>query len=392
MRLSKTAKLPLITLAALAAGVPAAAIGAGFYVGAGALGSDLEPRVNDAAFTVTETKSSGARVFAGMDVGRRISVEGYYSDLGEATLSGEAVTGEISYETAGLSGLLYLYSSRGDEGLAEREGLMFYGRAGIGLLENSSTSGIVFNSLNGEHIAFGLGAEYNHSSGLGVRTEFLNHDADARDISINVLYRFGRSSNDSAEPESLMSEAPVLLATRDLPEEKQAPEDIVAPPPPPPPPPTSAPVEPTSAAVPDQDADGVADTADLCVGTASGAAVDINGCVFSGVIKGINFASGSASLPPAGFAILDMAISELTTNPDIRISVQSHTDNRGDAAGNMELSRQRAVTLIRYLADVGNISLGRMEAVAFGESQPLESNGSAQGRAANRRVEIQIIE
>lgn len=390
MRLSKAAKLPLMTLAAMAAGVPVAASGAGFYVGAGALGSNLEPRVNDAAFTVTETKSSGARVFAGMNVGRRISLEGYYSDLGVATLTGEAVTGEISYETGGLSGLFYLYSSRGDDGLTDREGLMLYGRAGIGLLENSSTSGIVFNSLNGEHLAFGLGVEYNHDSGLGVRAEFLNHDADARDVSLNLLYRFGRSSNDSAVSDAIMSEPPGLLANPEQPQQ-EAPQEIVAPPPPPPPPPP-VPVEPAPAAVPDQDADGVPDAADLCVGTVSDATVDINGCVFSGVIKGIHFDSGSASLTPAGYAVLDMAINELTANPDIRISVQSHTDNRGDATGNMELSRQRAVTLIRYLADIGNINLGRMEAVAFGESQPLESNGSAEGRAANRRVEIQIIE
>ena len=72
--------------------------------------------------------------------------------------------------------------------------------------------------------------------------------------------------------------------------------------------------------------------------------------------------------------------------------MQSHTDNRGKAASNMELSRQRAVTVVRYLSDVGGISLSRMEAVGYGESRPLQSNRTEQGRAANRRVEIEIIQ
>jgi len=82
--------------------------------------------------------------------------------------------------------------------------------------------------------------------------------------------------------------------------------------------------------------------------------------------------------------------SELSQNPQLNIVVQSHTDNRGRAASNMELSRQRAVTVVRYLSDIGGIDLARLSAVGFGESEPLQSNNTAEGRRANRRVEIGI--
>lgn len=385
MQPSKTTTLSLATLAALAAGVPAVASAAGFYLGAGALGSELEPRVNTTSFAVTETNSSGARVFAGLDLTRRLSMEGYYSDLGAASLSNLAVTGEINYQAAGITGLYYLYSSRGDAGLQNREGLMVYGKAGLGFLSNDSTNNIRFNRLNGEHLAAGLGVEYNFSNGFGMRAEFLNHDADARDISINLIKRFGsigKTPVPVAEPEIMLPKVPVEIQPEE-PVTTAAVESM----------PVEAPaiIETPEPVIPvDTDADGIADDADLCVGTLVDASVDENGCVYSGVIEGVNFNSGSAAITPVAADALDNVIVELSANPTLLISVLSHTDNRGDAASNMELSRQRAVTVIRYLSDVGRIDLSRMDAVGYGESRPLKSNQSAEGRAANRRVEIEI--
>ena len=182
MQPSKIINLHKIALATVIAGVSLSAHGAGFYAGAGALGSQLEPRVGGTSFTVTETESSGARVIAGLDLSPRFTLEGYYSELGAARLSNQTVSGEIEYTAAGISGLYYLYSSRGSDGLVNREGLMFYGKAGLGFLSNESTNNIVFNRLNREHLGAGVGLEYNFSNGFGFRAEFLNHDSDARDM------------------------------------------------------------------------------------------------------------------------------------------------------------------------------------------------------------------
>jgi len=292
MQPSKIVKFQQITLATLVAGASFTVQGAGFYVGAGALGSQLEPSVDGTTFTVAETQSSGARVIAGLDLSPRFTLEGYYSELGAATLSNQTVSGEIDYTAAGISGLYYLYSSRGSDGLMNREGLMLYGKAGLGEVttDESNFTGVV-------------------------------------------------------EP----------------------------------------------AAVPDTDADGVLDDVDLCADTLVNAIVDDSGCVFTGILQGLKFGSGSAALSSTAAAALDNAIVELSANPALRISVQSHTDNRGNAANNMELSRLRAVTVVRYLSDVGGINLSRMEAVGYGESRPLQSNRTEQGRTANRRVEIEII-
>ncbi len=361
----------------MVAGVSSANAQSAFYAGAGALGSQLEPRVNNSGFTVTEKNSAGARVFAGVDLTRRLSLEAYYSHLGNAELSNQVITGDIDYQAGGVSGLIYLYGNRD---LASRRGFLAFARAGVGFMDNSSTNGIEFRRVNSEHFATGLGLEYGFGNGLGLRAEVLNHDVDARDFSVSLVKRFG---GDTARklpvaPRSVEPDPADDAATDDTAAPAETPV-VVAPPPPPPPP-------------LDSDADGVADENDLCDATATGASVAANGCVAPAALAGVNFASGSAALSQQASDALDRVIVELGQNPDLRMEVQSHTDNQGRAASNMELSRQRAIAVVRYLADVGGIDLGRLSAVGFGESQPLQSNSTAEGRQANRRVEIRVLQ
>ena len=73
------------------------------------------------------------------------------------------------------------------------------------------------------------------------------------------------------------------------------------------------------------------------------------------------------------------------------VSVEAHTDNQGAAAGNLELSKNRALSVARYLVSKG-VSGARLKPQAFGESRPRVSNATAAGRAQNRRVEFNIVE
>jgi outer membrane protein OmpA-like peptidoglycan-associated protein len=72
------------------------------------------------------------------------------------------------------------------------------------------------------------------------------------------------------------------------------------------------------------------------------------------------------------------------------LDVKGHTDSTGSDSYNLDLSNRRALSVANYLSQVGQIDGRRFAVAGFGESQPVASNDTEQGRAANRRVEIQI--
>ena len=70
---------------------------------------------------------------------------------------------------------------------------------------------------------------------------------------------------------------------------------------------------------------------------------------------------------------------------------QAHTDAQGDEVDNLELSRRRALSVVRYLIAQG-ISIDRLQARAYGESRPIADNETQEGRLINRRVEFKTVE
>lgn len=106
-------------------------------------------------------------------------------------------------------------------------------------------------------------------------------------------------------------------------------------------------------------------------------------------LAGIQFASGSAAISPESTAVLDQAAQVLLDNPTVELEVQGHTDNQGSAAGNQQLSEQRAQAVVDYLVSAG-IDSARLTAVGFGDSQPIADNSTNQGRQTNRRIEFVV--
>lgn len=143
----------------------------------------------------------------------------------------------------------------------------------------------------------------------------------------------------------------------------------------------------------DSDGDGVSDDKDLCPDTAAGAKVNATGCPDKQavVLKGVNFETNSDKLTPDSKSILDKVAATLRDNPDIKVSIDGHTDNRGSAALNKALSLSRANSVKRNLISNG-VDGGRMSTRGFGPDQPIADNKTAAGRAANRRVELSILE
>jgi OOP family OmpA-OmpF porin len=117
----------------------------------------------------------------------------------------------------------------------------------------------------------------------------------------------------------------------------------------------------------------------------------VHGCEIKEVVelKGVNFATGSARLLPESTAILDDAAATLRKHPEIKAEVAGHTDNTGSRALNVKLSQQRATAVMNYLVAKG-VPAANLTAHGYGPDHPLADNGTADGRAANRRVELRI--
>ena len=80
----------------------------------------------------------------------------------------------------------------------------------------------------------------------------------------------------------------------------------------------------------------------------------------------------------------------LSDNPQIRVQIAGHTDNIGSDAYNQRLSEGRANSLVQEMIKRG-IDPERMEAVGKGESEPVDTNKTAEGRQNNRRIEVTVL-
>jgi len=109
------------------------------------------------------------------------------------------------------------------------------------------------------------------------------------------------------------------------------------------------------------------------------------------VIENILFNTGNATLRPESFASLNKLVSLLQENPNVKIEVSGHTDNTGSATTNKTLSKNRASSVRNYLISNG-ISGERVKFEGYGFDRPIAPNTTANGRAANRRVEIEILD
>jgi len=176
----------------------------------------------------------------------------------------------------------------------------------------------------------------------------------------------------------------------------------------------------------DTDGDGVPDSMDKCPDTPKGIAVDANGCpldrdgdgvpdyldkcpdvagtaankgcpevnagtrkILAQALKGVQFESGKDVITKGSYPILNKVVGVMKENKSYNLSINGHTDNKGDKGKNMILSQKRAEAVKKYLENKG-IDPQRLTAQGFGETMPVADNSTAAGRAKNRRVEFKI--
>ncbi|HEY2901059.1 MAG TPA: OmpA family protein [Polyangia bacterium] len=158
---------------------------------------------------------------------------------------------------------------------------------------------------------------------------------------------------------------------------------------------------------PDNDKDGIPDTADKCPNEPEvfNGIEDDDGCPDKGtalaIMKGerieiheqVNFATNKAIIQQSSFPLLATVAKLLALHPEVlKLRIEGHTDRSGNANKNLKLSQDRAEAVRQHLIERGGIDGGRLDAVGFGATKPIATNGTKKGRALNRRSEFIIVE
>lgn len=147
---------------------------------------------------------------------------------------------------------------------------------------------------------------------------------------------------------------------------------------------------------PDKDGDKVADKDDVCPEVAGIAAN--KGCpevkeeeveILEEALHGIKFESGKDVIKQSSNPILENVLGIMERNNAYHLKIEGHTDSQGNDDMNLELSKKRAKAVLDYLVSNG-IDASRLSSTGFGETRPVADNGTAAGRADNRRVELTI--
>ncbi|MFH1438773.1 MAG: OmpA family protein [Pseudomonadota bacterium] len=144
----------------------------------------------------------------------------------------------------------------------------------------------------------------------------------------------------------------------------------------------------------DKDQDFITDNVDNCLGTPRGIAVNERGCptlVETTVLDGVTFQPGAAELAEGAQASLDNWVAVLQDNPELKFDIVGYTDSKGNKKKLQKLSEDRARFIFDYFVSKG-ISEARMSSKGLGIENPIGSNKTEEGRAANNRIEVVPLE
>ncbi len=369
-------------LTANAAGIP-------WYVGVAAGPSFLKPDTRNSGFSVDSDVSFGAGVFGGVDLTDRFSIELGYSYLGKATLSNQSGETDIGYAAVSAGALWYLFGDAND--IAERNGFSGFLRLGVNAMSNQHS--IPLEREDNTSLWLGAGVEWPFNNNLNLRAELNTFDGDAQAARVSVLYRPRVNSRNVSAVRAPRPTNQTPAPTRDEPQARQPgnggsaiqqPE-------------TRRPATPQLEPAPRPPAQSSGQNAapsvatNDCVAPAQGEPVNSRGCaLFSGPLRGAEFAQGTATLTSIGAQRVDQLAALLKRYPNIVIEIQAHSESFGNPAQANAVTRQRAVSIARRLASSG-VPVQRLRARAFGSSQPVASEQSAGGRRLNNRIELRVL-
>jgi OmpA-OmpF porin, OOP family len=362
-------------VAATVAAASALAAEEGFYIG-GSYGQSTAkgdtgpvlvatppPTFNTFHYDKDET---GWKAFAGYTFLPWLGVEGGYVDLGhgQKNFRSALASAQGEVDANGWEGFLVGYLPIGPIDIFGKLGGI---ESSIDFKVKATVAGQPTQHNNESEsngmFAYGGGLQYRFGH-WAVRAEYEGYDVSKLDdlyfISAGLTYTF------------FHKEKPVPVAATPTP----APAPKAAPPPAP-------------AKCPDADNDGVCDANDACPNTPPGTRVGPAGCDCDYVLR-THFAFNSAELNAEDKAALDQ-LAKTLLDPRLHFvtgEIHGYTDNTGPAEYNLKLSKRRADAAAAYLKSKGVAFGDRFTTQGFGEERPIADNGTAEGRAQNRRVSI----
>ncbi len=243
------------------------------------------------------------------------------------------------------------------------------------------------NDTHNEALAYiGGGVKKYFDNNIVLRGELLamnsfDHEVTDLGARIAIGYAFGRSSS-----EPVIEAAPEHKAVKAIPQvvvpvEKAIEEVKVE---------SKPAVQPKPAPV-DSDNDGVFDSVDLCQDTDKAFKVNDSGCPIMltetvSIAMNVNFPTNSSVITDDNLAEIKKVADFMKQFEQTAVTVEGHSDDRGRAAYNKSLSQKRADAVRMTLINTFKLDAKRVNAIGYGEENPIADNATAEGRAANRRV------
>ncbi|MGH1470883.1 MAG: OmpA family protein [Cellvibrionaceae bacterium] len=285
-------------------------------------------------------------------------------------------TPEVDFDQYRLDGLYHF---------GDQQGLQPYIAGGIGDT-NFQVKGA--DDADETLLNLGGGVKYYLTKGLSLRADartFVGLDTETKDfaVTLGLNYLLGKKSASSPKAIAAPAAAPAPIGDADgdgvLDNRDRCPNT-----------PAGTPVDANGCTL-DSDGDGVADNIDQCPDTSAGAKVDAKGCYImlsetKEIRLAINFPTNSADIADSYRSEIARVADFMREYPQTQVVVEGHTDDRGAAEYNQNLSERRAKAVADKLISDFGIPSSKVSSVGKGEMSPIASNDTADGRFANRRV------
>ncbi len=231
----------------------------------------------------------------------------------------------------------------------------------------------------------GMNSSHNGDSGAGFIGEAgagLTYEvSDNFLVRSDVRYRYNQNFNANLQPgtnefHDMVLNLGFVIPFGPKPKEVVAEAPVVMPAP--------APVAVADCSTLDADNDGVNDCNDICPNTLSGVTVSVKGCW----IVDVKFANDKDVIKREYMPNLDNTAKVIQAHPELKIEIQGHTSKTGGYKHNMDLSERRALAVKKYLVDGAHIP--NLTTKGYGWNQPIDTNDTEEGRANNRRVQLEV--